>query len=52
MSVRNKEEIDYQKVCRSLNNHMNLLRQIQTELFDVSPSAAGTGYGSCQQLHD
>lgn len=30
---------------------MNLLRQIQTELFDVSSNAAGTGYGSCQQIH-
>lgn len=37
-----KKREDYLKVCRSLNEHENLLMLIQkTELLKVCPSAAG-----------
>jgi len=47
-----KKREDYYKVCRSLNEYVNLLMLIQTELLEVCPSAAGMGYGGCQQIHD
>lgn len=43
---------DKEKVCKGLNEYVNLLVLIQTELLEVCPSVAGMGYGGCQQIRD